>query len=65
MQEPNMLANNTFVEIKRARGRRYVYIVAIVPKSLKINIGDQVEIEPKVFEKDSIPQVKNILKHRS
>lgn len=47
-QEPNVITNNTVAEIKRARGRRYVYIAAIVPKSLKINIGDQVQIEPKV-----------------
>lgn len=65
LQEPNMLANNTFAEIKRAKGRRYVYIVAIVPKSLKINIGDQVEIEPKLCKKGTIPQVTNILEHHS
>lgn len=54
-----------YVQVRVPQSRGYKFISAFVPASITVQIGDEVEFAPERCSRESIPEVKLILKHRS
>lgn len=55
---------NQYVEVSVAKGRGRRYVAAMLPASIRVQVGDQVEVAPHRCENGQVPVVKQILKRR-
>jgi hypothetical protein len=54
--------NDQFVQAREPHGRRSITVIAHVPRGLKVQAGDEVEIEPARCSKGVMPEVKQVFK---
>lgn len=54
--------NDQFVEVRIPHGRRKVTVIAHVPKGMRVEVEDAVEIEPTRCKNGVMPEVKQVYK---
>ena len=54
--------NDQFVKVRIPHGRRKVTVIAHVPKGMRVQVEDEVEIEPIRCKNGVMPEVKQVFK---